>query len=75
MKRSGSQPPKKFRTQPSAGKVMTTAFLDSKVIILIDFKHARLQLQDNNYANAITQLRVVIKENGGKDSRCCPSLA
>ena len=31
-------PPKKFRTQPSAGKVMATVCWDSKGIVLIDYK-------------------------------------
>ena len=39
-KHPGSPPPKKFRTQPSASKVMTTVFWDSKGIILIDYKPA-----------------------------------
>ena len=32
-----SQRPKKFKTQPSAGKVMTTVFLDTKGVIMLDF--------------------------------------
>ena len=39
-KRPGSPPPKKFRTQLSASKVMATVFWDSKGIILIDYKPA-----------------------------------
>ena len=39
-KHPGSPPPKKFRTQPSASKVMATVFWDSKGIILIDYKPA-----------------------------------
>ena len=46
-KRPGSPPLKKFRTQPSASKVMATVFWDSKGIILIDYKPAVLQLQEN----------------------------
>ena len=61
-KRPGSPPPKKFRTQPSAGKVMATVFLDSKGIILIDYKPAGTSITGEYYANVIKQLRVAIKE-------------
>ena len=33
----GSPRPKKFKTQPSAGKVMTTVFWDAKGVIMLDF--------------------------------------
>ena len=33
----GSPRPKKFKTQPSAGKVMATVFWDAKGIIMLDF--------------------------------------
>ena len=33
---TGSPRPKKFKTQPSAGKVMTAVFLDVKGVILLD---------------------------------------
>ena len=55
-------PPKKFRTQPSAGKVMATVFWDSKGIILIDYKPAGTSITGEYYANVIKQLRVAIKE-------------
>ena len=45
-KRPGSPPPKKFRTQPSASKVMAKVFWDSKGIILITSLLV-LQLQEN----------------------------
>ena len=32
----GSPRPKKFKTQPSAGKVMVTVFLDAKGVIMLD---------------------------------------
>ena len=57
----GSPPPKKFRTQPSASKVMATVFLDSKGIILIDYKSAGTSITGEYYANVIKQLRVAIK--------------
>ena len=61
-KHPGSPPPKKFRTQPSASKLMTTVFLDSKWIILIDYKPAGTSITGEYYANVIKQLRVAIKE-------------
>ena len=33
----GSSRPKKFKTQPSAGKVMATVFWDAKGVIMLDF--------------------------------------
>ena len=60
-KHPGSPPPKKFRTQPSASKVMTL-FWDSKGIILIDYKPAGTSITEEYYANVIKQLRVAIKE-------------
>ena len=61
-KRPGSPPPKKFRTQPSASKVMATVFWDSKGIILIDYKPAGTSITGEYYANVIKQLRAAIKE-------------
>ena len=57
-----SPPPKKFRIQPSASKVMATVFWDSKGIILIDNKPAGTSITGKYYANVIKQLRVAIKE-------------
>ena len=61
-KRPGSPPPKKFRTQPSASKVMATVFWDSKEIILIDYKPAGTSVTGEYHAKVIKQLRVAIKE-------------
>ena len=61
-KRPGSPPPKKFRTQPSAAKVMATVLWDSKGIIFIDYKPAGTSVTGEYYANVIKQLRVAIKE-------------
>ena len=33
----GSPRPKKFKTQPSAGKLMATVFCDAKGVIMLDF--------------------------------------
>ena len=61
-KRPGSPLSKKFRTQPSASKVMATVFWDSKGIILIDYKPAGTSVTGEYYTNVIKQLRVAIKE-------------
>ena len=61
-KHPGSPPPKIFRTQPSASKVMATVFWDSKGIILIDYKPAGTSITGEYYSNVIKQLRVAIKE-------------
>ena len=34
----GSPRPKKFKTQPSAGKVMATVFWDAQGVIMLDFR-------------------------------------
>ena len=36
-KHANSPPPRKFHTQPSAGKVMATIFLDCKGVLLVDY--------------------------------------
>ena len=75
-KHPGSPPPKKFRTQPSASKVMATVFWDSKRIILIDYKLAGTSITGEYYANVIKQLRVAIKEKTKRKASCwCPSFA
>ena len=70
-KHPGSPPPKKFRTQLSASKVMVTVFWDSKGIILIDYKPAGTSITVEYYANVIKQVRAAIKEKRrGKLAAC-----
>ena len=57
-----SQRPKKFKTQPSAGKVMTTVFLDAKGVIVLDFLPKRSTITGVNYTNLLDQLRTAIRE-------------
>ncbi|XP_053378604.1 uncharacterized protein LOC128548188 [Mercenaria mercenaria] len=59
----GSTPTKKFRTRPSAGKVMATVFWDLKGVILINVKPAGSAIIGSYYADLINQLRAAIKEN------------
>ena len=58
----GSPRPKKFKTQPSAGKVMATIFLDAKGIIILDVLPKRNTITEVYYANLLDQLRTAIHE-------------
>ena len=53
----GSPRPKKFRTQPSAGKVMAKVFWDAKGVIMLDFLPKRSTITGVYYANLLDQLR------------------
>ena len=57
----GSPRSKKFKTQPSAGKVMATVFWDAKGIIMLDFL-PRSTITGVCYANLLDQLRTAIRE-------------
>ena len=54
--------PKKFKTQPSAGKVMATVFWDAKGVIMLDFLPKRSTITGVYYANLLDQLRTTICE-------------
>ena len=54
--------PKKFNTQPSAGKVMVTVFWDAKGVIMLDFLPKRSTITGVYYANLLDQLRTAIRE-------------
>ena len=58
----GSPRPKKFRTQPSAGKVMATVFWDAHGIIMRDFLAKKSTITGAYYANLLDQLRTAIRE-------------
>ena len=58
----GSPRPKKFKTQPSAGKVMATVFWDAKVVTMLDFLSKRSTIAGVYYANLLDQLRTTIRE-------------
>ena len=58
----GSPRPKKFKTQPSAGKVMSTVFWDAKGVIILDFLPKRSTIIGVYYANLLDQLRTAIHE-------------
>ena len=59
---SGSPRPKKFKTQPFAGKVMTTVFWDANDVIMWDFLPKRSTITGVYYANLLDQLRTAIRE-------------
>ena len=58
----GSPRPKKFKTQPSAGKVMATVFWDAKGVIVLDFLPKRSTITGVYNANLLDQLRTAIRE-------------
>ena len=58
----GSLRPKKFKTQPSAGKVMATVFWNAKGIIMLDILPKRNTITKVYYANLLDQLRTAIHE-------------
>ena len=58
----GCPNPKKFKTQPSAGKVMATVFWDAKGAIMLDFLPKRSTITGMYYANLLDQLRTAIRE-------------
>ena len=49
----GSPRPKKFKTQPSAGKVMATVFWDAQGVIMLDFLAKKSTITVAYYANLL----------------------
>ena len=58
----GPPRPKKFKTQPSAGKVMATVFWDAKGAFMLDVLPKRSTITGVYYANLLGQLRTAIRE-------------
>ena len=58
----GSPRPKKFKTQPSAGKMMATVFWDAKGVIMLDVLPKRRTINCVYYANLLDQLITAIRE-------------
>ena len=52
----------RFKTQPSAGKVMATVFWDAKGVIMLDFLPKRSTITGVYYENLLDQLRTTIHE-------------
>ena len=61
-KHKDSPAPKKFRTQPSAGKVMATVFWDAKGVIMLDYKPNKTTITGAYYADIMRKLRDAIKK-------------
>ena len=51
--RAGSPRPKKFKTQPSAGKVIATVFWDAQGVIMLDFLAKKSTITGAYYANLL----------------------
>lgn len=60
--KKGTQPPKKFKVTPSAGKIMATVFWDSKGILLIEYTKKGESITAASYATTLRNLREAIKE-------------
>ena len=58
----GSPRSKKYKTQPSAGKVMATVFWDANGVIMLDFLPRRSTITRVYYANLLDQLRTTTRE-------------
>ena len=56
----GSPRSKKFKTQPSASKVIATVFWDAKDVIMLDFLPKRSTITWVYFANLLNQLRTAI---------------
>ena len=49
----GSSRPKKFKTQPSAGKMMATVFWDAQDVIMLDFLAKKSTITGAFYVNLL----------------------
>lgn len=66
-KRPSSPTPKKFKTQPSAGKIMGSVFWDSQGLIMIEYLDHGATITGNVYAEQIKKLRrEIIEKRRGK---------
>ena len=54
--------PKKFKTQPSACKVLAKVFWDAKDVIMMDFLPKRSTITGVHFANLLDKLRAAIHE-------------
>ncbi|GBP45039.1 Histone-lysine N-methyltransferase SETMAR [Eumeta japonica] len=68
--KKGERPPKKFKVQKSASKLMATIFWDSEGVLLIDYLPKGTTMNSQYYANLLAQAReAVIQKRRGKLSR------
>ena len=62
-KHADSPTPVKFRTTPSAGKIMCTIFWDSQGVVLIDYMPHMETITGAYFAKLLERLRAAIKNN------------
>ncbi|GBP04819.1 Mariner Mos1 transposase [Eumeta japonica] len=68
--KKGERPPKKFKVQKSASKLMATIFWDSEGVLLIDYLPKGTTMNGQYYANLLAQAReAVVQKPRGKLSR------
>uniref|UniRef100_A0A914WH34 Uncharacterized protein n=1 Tax=Plectus sambesii TaxID=2011161 RepID=A0A914WH34_9BILA len=71
----GSMPPKKFRIQPLAGKIMATIFWDAKGLVHIDYMPHKSTITRQCYADLLYHLRdsirIIWEEMITTESCCC----
>ncbi|GBP15649.1 Mariner Mos1 transposase [Eumeta japonica] len=68
--KKGERPPKKFKVQKSASKLMATIFWDSEGVLLIDYLPKGTTMNGQYYANLLAQTReAVVQKRRGKLSR------
>lgn len=67
---TGERPPKKFKVQKSASKVMATIFWDCEGILLIDYLPKGTTMNGEYYVGLLTKVRqAVIEKRRGKISK------
>lgn len=57
-----SPPPRKFRTEASAGKIMATIFWDNKGVLLVDYLPPKTTITGDYYCKILERLRNSIKQ-------------
>lgn len=68
--KKGERPPKKFKVEKSASKLMATIFWDSEGILLIDYLPKGTTMNGQYYANLLSQAReAVVQKRRGKLAR------
>ncbi|GBP26468.1 Histone-lysine N-methyltransferase SETMAR [Eumeta japonica] len=68
--KKGERPPKKFKVQKSASKLMATIFWDSEGVLLIEYLPKGTTMNGQYYTNLLAQAReAVVQKRRGKLSR------
>ena len=61
-KHKDSPPPKKFKTQPSAGQIMASIFWDNQGVLVIKYMPHKTTITRQVYADTLKEIRENIKE-------------